>query len=60
MHVIDEKQYDLEAQVIHKLINSFYKDEIDELLKKVEMLKEKNIPNDVIQYTLLPYMNVEC
>ena len=57
MNVIDEKQYDLEAQVIHKLINSFYKDEIDELLKKVEILKEKNIPTDVIQYTLLPYMN---
>jgi hypothetical protein len=57
--VVDEEQYDLEAQVVQKLLDKYYKKETDELMKKIEVLKEKNLPDDIINYTIIPYMNEE-
>ncbi len=58
--IIDEEQYDLESQVVQKLLDKYYKKETDELMKKIEVLKEKNLPDDIINYTIIPYMDEEC
>jgi len=58
--VVDEEQFDLEAQAIQKLLDKYYKKETDELMKKIEVLKEKNLPDDIINYTIIPYMDEEC
>ena len=55
--IIDEEQYDLESQVVQKLLDKYYKKETDELMKKIEVLKEKNLPDDIINYTIIPYMD---